>query len=65
MAHIYRGIIPFVLLQLAGLVLTIVFPQLALWLPRSVGLPQLTLAVSPSADVASGSASPMNCELDS
>ncbi len=37
MAHIYRGIIPFVLLQLAGLVLTIVFPQLALWLPRSVG----------------------------
>jgi hypothetical protein len=26
-----------VLLQVAGLVLTIVFPQLALWLPRSVG----------------------------
>jgi TRAP-type mannitol/chloroaromatic compound transport system permease large subunit len=31
------GIIPFVLLQLAGLVLMIVFPQLALWLPRAVG----------------------------
>jgi TRAP-type mannitol/chloroaromatic compound transport system permease large subunit len=37
MAHIYRGIIPFVLLQLAGLVLLIVFPQLALWLPRLAG----------------------------
>jgi tripartite ATP-independent transporter DctM subunit len=37
MAHIYRGIVPFVILQLMGLVLTIVFPQLALWLPRKVG----------------------------
>lgn len=32
--HIYRGIIPFVLLQLLGLALIILFPQLALWLPR-------------------------------
>jgi TRAP-type mannitol/chloroaromatic compound transport system permease large subunit len=37
MAHIYRGIIPFVALQLIGLILVIVFPQVALWLPRSVG----------------------------
>ncbi len=32
-AHIYRGIIPFVLLQLLGLALVLFFPQLALWLP--------------------------------
>jgi tripartite ATP-independent transporter DctM subunit len=37
MAHIYRGIIPFVILQLLGLILTIVFPELVLWLPRAVG----------------------------
>lgn len=32
--HIYRGIIPFVVLQLVGLTLIILFPQLALWLPK-------------------------------
>jgi len=37
MAHIYRGIVPFVLLQLAGLALTLVCPWLALWLPRAAG----------------------------
>jgi len=37
MGHIYRGIIPFVVLQLIGLVLILVFPQLALWLPRVSG----------------------------
>lgn len=37
MAHIYRGIVPFVCLQLVGLVLVIAFPELALWLPRKVG----------------------------
>ena len=37
MGHIYRGIIPFVLLQLVGLLLVIAFPQLALWLPRVAG----------------------------
>jgi tripartite ATP-independent transporter DctM subunit len=31
---IYLGIIPFVAIQILGLVLTIVFPQLALWLPK-------------------------------
>jgi len=37
MAHIYRGIVPFVLLQLIGLVLVLAFPWLALWLPRTAG----------------------------
>ena len=31
--EIYRGIIPFVLLQLIGLALVIAFPDIALWLP--------------------------------
>jgi tripartite ATP-independent transporter DctM subunit len=37
MAHIYRGIVPFVILQLIGLTLVIAFPELALWLPRTAG----------------------------
>ena len=37
MAHIYRGIIPFVLLQVMGLALVLAAPELALWLPRKVG----------------------------
>lgn len=32
--QIYRGIIPFVLLQLVGLAVVWTFPQLALWLPK-------------------------------
>ena len=36
MQEIYRGIIPFVLLQLVGLALVIEFPSLALWLPEQV-----------------------------
>ena len=32
--EIYRGIIPFVALQLLGLALVIAFPEIALWLPR-------------------------------
>lgn len=32
-AHIYRGVIPFVLLQWTGLLLCILFPQIILWLP--------------------------------
>ena len=32
--QIYRGIIPFVILQLIGLGLVIVFPEIAMWLPR-------------------------------
>jgi len=37
MAHIYRGIIPFVVLQLIGLSIILAFPQVALWLPRWAG----------------------------
>lgn len=32
--QVYRGIIPFVLLQLTGLGLVLAFPEIALWLPR-------------------------------
>ena len=32
--QVYKGIIPFVLLQLAGLGLIMAFPDIALWLPR-------------------------------
>jgi tripartite ATP-independent transporter DctM subunit len=34
---IYKGIVPFVLMQLVALVLCFIFPQLALWLPRTIG----------------------------
>jgi tripartite ATP-independent transporter DctM subunit len=37
MQHIYRGIIPFVFLQLAAVGLVMAFPQLALWLPAATG----------------------------
>jgi TRAP-type mannitol/chloroaromatic compound transport system permease large subunit len=40
MAHIYRGIVPFVLIQLVGLTLLLAAPELALWLPRKVGFLQ-------------------------
>jgi tripartite ATP-independent transporter DctM subunit len=40
MATIYRGIVPFVGLQLIGLAITLVFPDFALWLPRYAGLLQ-------------------------
>jgi len=32
--HIYRGIIPFVFIQLAALAILLVFPQVTLWLPE-------------------------------
>lgn len=38
MRHIYRGIVPFVLLQMTGLILVILFPALILWLPKTLGL---------------------------
>jgi len=34
--HIYRGIVPFVILQVIGLFIVIFFPQLATWLPGVV-----------------------------
>lgn len=33
LGHIYRGVIPFILLQLVGLTLVMLFPQLVTWLP--------------------------------
>jgi tripartite ATP-independent transporter DctM subunit len=33
MQHVYRGIVPFVIIQLAALLLVAAFPKLALWLP--------------------------------
>lgn len=36
MGHIYRGIIPFVLLQVLALALCFVWPQIILWLPHQV-----------------------------
>jgi tripartite ATP-independent transporter DctM subunit len=36
--QIYLGIVPFVLLQLTGLALVILFPEIALWLPRALGV---------------------------
>lgn len=37
MGHIYRGIVPFVTLQVVGLVLVMIFPTIALWLPKVAG----------------------------
>jgi TRAP-type mannitol/chloroaromatic compound transport system permease large subunit len=34
---IYRGIVPFVLLQVIALVLVFFFPALALWMPKAIG----------------------------
>ena len=35
--HMYVGIIPFVAMQVLGVVLLFFFPQLALWLPKAIG----------------------------
>jgi len=37
MGHIYRGIIPFVSLQLVAVVICMMFPEVVLWLPRQSG----------------------------
>jgi tripartite ATP-independent transporter DctM subunit len=34
--HIYKGIVPFVGLQVLGLLLVMAFPEIALWLPRTL-----------------------------
>jgi tripartite ATP-independent transporter DctM subunit len=34
---IYRGVIPFIAVQLVGLALVISFPQISLWLPTAIG----------------------------
>lgn len=35
-SHIYRGIIPFIIIQLIALMLVVFFPELATWLPKAV-----------------------------
>ena len=37
MVHIYRGIVPFVILQMVALALCIIWPETILWLPRHFG----------------------------
>jgi TRAP-type mannitol/chloroaromatic compound transport system permease large subunit len=37
MSDVYRGMYPFVALQLVGLVLCIYFPSIVLWLPHLAG----------------------------
>jgi TRAP-type mannitol/chloroaromatic compound transport system permease large subunit len=37
MGHIYRGIIPFVIIQLFAVALCMYFPEIVLWLPRRWG----------------------------
>ena len=36
MGQIYRSVLPFVCLQIIGLALVMIFPQLAVWLPRAL-----------------------------
>jgi tripartite ATP-independent transporter DctM subunit len=36
LSHIYKGVIPFIILQLLGLLSIILFPQLVLWLPAFI-----------------------------
>ena len=33
LGHIYRGVVPFVILQIVGILIVFEFPQLATWLP--------------------------------
>jgi TRAP-type mannitol/chloroaromatic compound transport system permease large subunit len=35
--HIYVGVIPFVALQVLGVVLVFYFPAIATWLPKAIG----------------------------
>jgi tripartite ATP-independent transporter DctM subunit len=35
--HIYKGVVPFVCMQVLALLLVFVFPQIALWLPKAIG----------------------------
>jgi TRAP-type mannitol/chloroaromatic compound transport system permease large subunit len=36
MGDIYRSVLPFIALEVLGLVLVILFPQLVLWLPNAM-----------------------------
>jgi len=36
LSHIYKGMMQFMCLQLLGLALIVIFPEIALWLPRLI-----------------------------
>jgi TRAP-type mannitol/chloroaromatic compound transport system permease large subunit len=36
MADIYRSVVPFVTLQFVGLILCMMFPEICVWLPRTM-----------------------------
>lgn len=36
-SHIYRGVVPFVMMQAVALVMVFMYPQIALWLPKAIG----------------------------
>ena len=36
MADIYRSVIPYTMVELTGMILVIIFPQIALWLPNQL-----------------------------
>lgn len=38
MSDVYRGMWPFVAIQIIGLMLCLAFPEIILWLPRKAGL---------------------------
>jgi TRAP-type mannitol/chloroaromatic compound transport system permease large subunit len=38
MSDVYRGMWPFVAIQIVGLLLCLAFPEIILWLPRKAGL---------------------------
>jgi len=35
--HMYLGVVPFIAIQVLGVVLVFSFPQIALWLPKAIG----------------------------
>jgi TRAP-type mannitol/chloroaromatic compound transport system permease large subunit len=37
-AEIFRGIVPFLYVQLVNVAVIMLFPQVVLWLPRTMGL---------------------------
>jgi TRAP-type mannitol/chloroaromatic compound transport system permease large subunit len=38
MSDVYRGMWPFVFIQVIGLILCMAFPQIVLWLPKIAGM---------------------------
>jgi tripartite ATP-independent transporter DctM subunit len=38
MSDIYRGMYPFIAIQVIGLILCVIFPEIVLWLPRATGM---------------------------